>query len=118
MASTLDDLDRRVTALERSHTAAGGALDRIDRKADHVTERVSALEAKVDTMHRVIAESEVRTAKHIEDSEVRLGAKVAETEQRLENRLSGVESKIDRVVDLLDERFDAVMTALDRPKNP
>jgi chromosome segregation ATPase len=129
MATTIEDIDRRVIALERAQTAAGGALDRIDRKVDHASERVSVLDAKVDAMHRIIAESEARTAKRIMESELRIGAKVAESEQRLENRLAGIEhsldgvehrldGKIDRVLDVLNERFNEMMTALDGLTNP
>jgi hypothetical protein len=119
MASTLEDIDRRVAALELAPSRTGDALARLERKVDGVT-------TQVDALHRV-------TAEMIEESEQRLEAKIVESEQRMGARVTAVElhlgERIDRIdarigatetrfVDLLNERFDAVMVALDRFQNP
>lgn len=96
--ATIED---RVTALELAQSATGDAIARVDRKVDRLAE-------KVDAMHRVIAESEVRLR-------MELGGKIAAVEQRLSDRIGATER---RFVDLLNERFDAVMVALDRFQNP
>jgi hypothetical protein len=90
MALTLEDHERRITALELAQSATGDALTRLDRKVDRVTTRVDAL-------HHVTAEL------------------IAESEQRLADRIGTTER---RFTDLLNERFDAVMVALDRFTNP
>jgi hypothetical protein len=91
MALTLEDVDRRVTALELAHSAGSeNVITRIERE-------VKALPSIVADM---IAESERRTR--------------AEA-QRLADRISASER---RMIDLLSDRFDAVMIALDRPKSP
>jgi hypothetical protein len=84
--ASLEDLDRRVTALER--------------KAEHdrSVERAVA---------EIVAESERRMLgemKHIREH-------VTAAEQRMANRAEAAER---RMVDILNERFDAVMTAIDR----
>jgi hypothetical protein len=90
MALTLEDHERRISALEMSQSAAGDAFTRLDRKVDRLT-------ARVDALHHVTAEL------------------IAESEQRLSDRIISTER---RFVDLLNERFDAVMVALDRFTNP
>jgi hypothetical protein len=105
-------IEDRVTDLELAQSATRDAIARVDRKVDRLAE-------KVDAMHRVIAESEVRLRTElggkIADVELRLGGKIAAVEQRLGDRIGATER---RFVDLLNERFDAVMIALDRLQNP
>jgi phosphoglycerate-specific signal transduction histidine kinase len=109
MATTLDDLDRRVTVLELAQSAKG-------------ENAVARIEQKVDAMHRVIAESEQRTDVKIEH----LRADLRATEQRLDDRISAAEQRLDdrisaterRLIDTLNDRFDQVMTVLDRIANP
>jgi hypothetical protein len=109
MSPTLEDLDRRVTALELAQSARGDNA-------------IAWVEQKVDALHRVIAEL-------IAETEQRLEAKIAASEQRLGGRITKIELRIDRLddrigaaekrfVDVLNERFDAVMVALDRVHNP
>jgi predicted component of type VI protein secretion system len=87
MALTLEDLDRRVTALEKG------------------AEREKTIERAVA---EIVSESEQRV--RAEMSELRAEMKV-ETE-RLAERVSSSER---RMVDILNDRFDQVMAALDRP---
>jgi hypothetical protein len=88
-------IEDRATDLELAQSATSDAIARVDRKVDRLAE-------KVDAMHRVIAESEVRLR-------TQLGANIAEVEQRLADRIGA---------DLLNDRFDAVMVALDQFQNP
>jgi hypothetical protein len=103
MTATLEDLDRRVTALER-------AAEREQTLERAVAEVVSESERRVRAeMSKLRGEmSELRTELREEMSELR-----AET-ARLANVMSASER---RFVDLLNDRFDQVMTALDRPKD-
>ncbi|MFZ1105818.1 MAG: hypothetical protein WAN86_23665 [Hyphomicrobiaceae bacterium] len=93
MALTLEDLDRRVTALEKG------------------AEREKTIERAVA---EIVSESEQRLETRIKESELRMGARITEIElriDRLDDRIGATER---RFVDLLNERFDAVMVALDR----
>jgi hypothetical protein len=63
VAITLEDLDRRVTALELAQSARS-------------VNAIARLEQKVDTFPRVMAEM-------IAESEQRMGAKIVESEDRL-----------------------------------
>jgi hypothetical protein len=103
--ATIED---RVSDLELAQSATGDAIARVDRKVDRLAE-------KVDAMHGVIAESEVRLRTEIAAVEQRLEGKIAAVEQRIGDRIGATER---RFVDLLNERFDAVMVALDRFQNP
>jgi hypothetical protein len=95
--ATLEDLDRRVTALEKA------------------AEREQTLERAVAG---VVAESERRV--RAEMSELRTEMRTEMSELRTEmSRLTEVVSATERrMVDTLNDRFDAVMTALDRRHNP
>lgn len=68
MALTLEDLDRRVTALELAQSA----------RSENALAR---LEQKVDAFPRVMAEM-------IAESEQRMGVKIAESEDRLREAIS------------------------------
>jgi hypothetical protein len=101
MALTLEDLNRRVAALEKG------------------AEREKTIERAIA---EIISESEQRLETRIKKSELRMGARMTavelrlgEAEQRLDDRI-GATGK--RFVDLLNERFDAVMVALDRLSSP
>ena len=97
MALTLEDLDRRVTALEKG------------------AEREKTIERAVA---EIVSESEQRLETRIKESELRMGARITEIElriDRLDDRIGATER---RFVDLLNERFDAVMVALDRLQSP
>jgi chromosome segregation ATPase len=135
MAQTLEDLDRRVTALELAQSARGeNALARIEQK--------------VDALHRVaaemIAESEQRNRADMRAVEQRLSGRIYGLSERvdglsvrvdglservdgLSERVDGLSERVDglsgrisaterRFIDILNERFDAIMVALDRPK--
>ena len=119
MALTLEDHERRITALELSQSATGDALTRLDRKVDRLT-------ARVDALHHVtaelIAESEQRTKAQIERLSDKIDATerclndgIDATEQRLSDRIGATER---RFTDIMNERFDAVMVALDRFTSP
>jgi predicted component of type VI protein secretion system len=90
MALTLEDLDRRVTALEKG------------------AERKKAIERAVA---EIVSESEQRVRADISD----LRAEMKAESQRLTERVSSSER---RTVDILNDRFDQVMAALDRPNKP
>jgi archaellum component FlaC len=97
MALTLEDLDRRVAALEKG------------------AEREKTIERAVA---EIVSDSEQRLETRIKDSEQRIGARITDVElhiDRLDARIGGTER---RFVDLLNERFDTVMVALDRIGSP
>jgi hypothetical protein len=101
--ASLEDLERRVSALER------GA------ERDRSVERAVAV---------IVAESEVRLNIKIDGVEKKLTEKIDGLEKRVSDRIEAVEQRMTarvesserRMVDILNERFDAVMDALDRPK--
>jgi predicted nucleic acid-binding Zn-ribbon protein len=80
------------------------------------------LDRRVDAMHRVIAESEVRLKAEVTATELRLGAKISETELRLENRLSGIDQRIAaaqrETTGLLNDFRQEILAAIDRLANP
>jgi predicted nucleic acid-binding Zn-ribbon protein len=97
MAPTLEDLDRRVTALEEG------------------AERENTIERAVA---EIVSESEQRV--RAEMSNLRadmsdLRAEMKAESQHLTERVSHSER---RMVDILNDRFDQVMAALDRPNRP
>lgn len=83
---SLEDLDRRVTALERA------------AERDRSVERAAA---------EIVAASERRLTDKID----RLTDHIDAAEQRTTKRIEAAER---RMVDILNERFDAVMVAIDR----
>src|SRR5512145_128701 len=110
MALTLEDHERRITALELARSATGDVLTRLERKVDRVT-------ARVDALHHVTAEliagSEQRTKAQLE----RLSDKIDATERCLNDRIDATEQRLSdrigaterRFTDLMNEHFDAVM---------
>jgi predicted nucleic acid-binding Zn-ribbon protein len=97
MALTLEDLDRRVTALEKA------------------AEREKAIERAVA---EIVSESEQRVRADMSDLRVEmkdLRAEMRAESQRLTERVSSSER---RMVDILNDRFDRVMAALERPNKP
>jgi hypothetical protein len=86
MALTLEDLDRRVTVLEK-----GAEGER----------------AIVRAVAEIVSESEQRVRAEMSD----LRAEMKAESQRLAERVSRSER---RMVDTLNDRFDQVMAALDR----
>jgi hypothetical protein len=97
MALTLEDLDRRVTALEKG------------------AEREKTIECAVS---EIVSESEQRLETRIKESELRMGARITEIELRIDRLDDRLGATGRRFVDLLNERFDAVMVALDRLQSP
>ena len=101
MAQTLEDLDRRVTALENA------------------AEREQTIERAVS---EIVSESERRVQSEI--AELRHEMSTLRTELRVEIKVETqrlteeVRATKRDMIDLLNDRFDQVMTALDRPKNP
>jgi predicted nucleic acid-binding Zn-ribbon protein len=94
MALTLEDLDRRVTALEKA------------------AEREKAIERAVA---EIVSESEQRVRAEMSDLRADVSGLRAEMKaesQRLTERVSHSER---RMVDILNDRFDQLMAALDRP---
>jgi hypothetical protein len=121
MALTLEDLDRRVTALELAESTRNMAA-----RSENAIVR---LEQKVDAFPRalaeMIAESERRMGERIEariaESEDRLreavGRSVHASEQRMRTEIvDRIGASERRMIDVLNDRFDAVMAALDRPQ--
>ncbi len=90
MAPTLENLDRRVTALELAQSA----------RSENVLARI---EQKVDALHRV-------TAELIVESEQRTRAEIG----RLDDRIGAAER---RMVDTLNDKLDLVLAKLDKPKD-
>jgi hypothetical protein len=120
VALTLEDLDRRVTALELAQSARGeNALVRIEQK--------------VDALHRVtaelIAESEQRVGAKITEAELRMGARIAEVEQRMGAETSRIWAETQRILavvnaaeqrtaGLINDSEQRILVALDRLKAP
>ena len=90
MAPTLENLNRRVTALELAQSA----------RSENVLARI---EQKVDALHRV-------TAELIVESEQRTRAEIG----RLNDRIGAAER---RMVDTLNDKLDLVLAKLDKPKD-
>jgi len=90
MAPTLENLDRRVTALELAQSA----------RSENVLARI---EQKVDALHRA-------TAELIAESEQRTRAEIG----RLDDRIGAAER---RMVDTLNDKLDLVLAKLDKPKD-
>jgi hypothetical protein len=97
MALTLEDLDRRVTALEKG------------------AEREKTIERAVAG---IVSESEQRLETRIKESELRMGARITKIELRIDSLDDRIGATERRFVDLLNARFDAVMVALDRLQSP
>ena len=91
MAPTLEDLDRRVAALELAQSA----------KSENAIARI---EQKVDALHRV-------TAELIGESEQRMRAET----QRI---LTVVNAAEQRTAGLINDSEQRILVALDRLKNP
>ena len=117
---TLDDLDRRVTALELAQPARGeNALVRIEQKVDAVY-RITA---------ELIAESEQRMGEKIKACEVRMGARITEVELRLlgeteriwgetQRILTVVSAAEQRTAGLINDSEQRILVALDGLKKP
>jgi hypothetical protein len=125
MALTLEDLDRRVSALELAQSARS-------------ENAIARLEQKVDAFPRVMAEmiagSEQRMGARIAESEERFGGKIAETEDRLRGAISisvhaceqHMREVINTVVSGAEQRTASrmndfeqrILVALDRLKSP
>ena len=110
---TLDDLDRRVTALELAQPARGeNALVRIERKVDAVY-RITA---------ELIAESEQRMGEKIKACEVRMGARITEVELRLlgetQRILTVVGAAEQRKAGLINDSEQRILVALEGLKKP
>src|SRR5688572_17188013 len=101
MALTLEDLDRRVTVLEK-----GAEREKTIKRA--ISEIVSKSEQRVRAeMSKLwVGMSDLRA----EMSELR--EEMSELREGLTERVSRSER---RMVDILNDRFDQVMAALDRP---
>jgi len=132
MALTLEDLDRRVYALELAQSARS-------------ENALAPLEQKVDAFPRVVAEmmsglrmeagaTERRLEANIAESERRLEARIAETEDRLlgaistsvdasEQRMREVVNTVvgaaeQRTASRMNDFEQRILVALDRLKNP
>jgi predicted nuclease of restriction endonuclease-like RecB superfamily len=101
MALTLEDLDRRVTALEK-----GAEREKTIERA--VAEIVSESE------QRVRAEMSKLWA-NMSELRVEMKADMSRLRESLTERVSRSER---RMADILNDRFDQVMAALDRPNKP
>lgn len=108
MAVTLEDLDRRVTALEKG-AERGTTIERA--VAEIVAESEQRVRAELSKLRGEM--SDLRTEMKAEMSDLR--AEMKGESQRLTERVSSSER---RMVDILNDRFDQVMAALDRPSRP
>lgn len=105
MATTLEDHERRIAALEKAQTAAGeNAIGRLERKLDAILPAVAGM----------IAESE----KHVAERFDSLGAAVAGLRTETNRLGTEVVAAKDAMVDAMNMRFDEIMTKLDRLHNP
>jgi hypothetical protein len=114
MALTLEDLDRRVTALEVAQSAKGeNAIARLEQKMDALPRSVAEM----------IAESEARMGTRIAESEDRLreviGTSVDASEQRMRELISTVVGGAERrTAGLMNDFEQRILVALDRLKSP
>jgi hypothetical protein len=115
MALTPEDLDRRVTALEKAAETEKNIVRAVSEIVADSEKRMRA--AMSDSEKGMRADmSELRadmSELRADMSELRAETKVEIG--RLGDRISATER---RFTDLLNERFDAVMTAIDRLQNP
>jgi hypothetical protein len=125
MAPTLEDLDRRVTALELAQSARSeNAIARLEQKVDSFP----------CVMAEMIAESEQRMGAKIVESEVRLRGEISTSEDRLrevfgismhasERRMQEVINAVvgaaeQRTASLMNDFEQRIMVALDQLKSP
>jgi hypothetical protein len=143
MPLTLEDLDRRVSALELAQSARSeNALARLEQKVDAfprvVAEMMSGLRVEVGaTEHRLeakIAECEGRLEAKIAECEDRLEAKIEQSEDRLraaistsvdasEQRMREVVNTVvgaaeQRTASRMNDFEQRILVALDRLRNP
>jgi hypothetical protein len=93
MALTLEDLDRRVTALEKG------------------AEREGAI---VRAVAEIVSESEQRVRAEMSV----LRADMSDLRAEMQGLTEQVTRSERRMIDILNDRFDQVMAALDRPNKP
>jgi hypothetical protein len=114
MALTLEDLDRRVTALEQAESARSeNAVARLEQKVD----------AFPRVMAEVITESERRTVGKIAECEERLreaiSISVHASEQRMREVITTVVGAAERrTASLMNDFEQRILVALDRLKCP
>jgi hypothetical protein len=119
MALTLEDLDSRVTALEkgaeREKTIERAVAEIVSESEQRVRAEMSKLRADMSDLSAGMKAdmSGLRAEMKADMSELR--AEMKAESQRLTERVSGSER---RMVDILNDRFDQVMAALDRPNKP
>jgi hypothetical protein len=119
MAVTLEDLDRRVTALEkgaeREKTIERAVAEIVSESEQRVRAEMSKLRGDMSDLGAEMKAdmSELRAEMKADMSELR--AEMKAESQRLTERVSSSER---RMVDILNDRFDQVMAALDRPDRP
>jgi chromosome segregation ATPase len=125
MAQTLEDLDRRVTALEkgaeREKTIERAVAEIVSESEQRVRAEMSKLRAEMSDMGAGMSNlkaemSDMRAGMSDLKADMSdLRAEVKAESQRLTERVSSSER---RMVDILNDRFDQVMAALDRPNKP
>jgi chromosome segregation ATPase len=118
MALTLEDLDRRVTGLEkgaeREKTIERAVAEIVSDSEQRVRAEMSKLRAEMSEMREGMSDLKTDMSDLKADmSDLR--AEVKAESQRLTERVSSSER---RMVDILNDRFDQVMAALDRPNKP
>jgi hypothetical protein len=107
MALTLEDLDRRVTALELAETARGGnAIVRLEQKVDALPRGMAEM------MTQMIAESEDRLREAF-------GISSDACERRMRELINTVVSTAEqRTAGRINDSEQRILVALDRLTNP
>jgi DNA anti-recombination protein RmuC len=110
--ASLEDLERRVIALERAadrdRSVERAVAEIVAESERRTTIRLNAVEQRLTAK---VEAAEQRMAQRVEEAEQRMAQRVEESEQRMATRAEAAER---RMIDILNERFDAVMTAIDR----
>ncbi len=130
MAVTVEDLDRRVTALERAAETEKNIVRAVSEVVAESERRMraemsglekglraemSGLRAEMSGLEKGLRAEMSGLRAEMSGLEKGLRAEMKAEAQRLTDRISASER---RMIDTLNDRFDAVMVAIDRRHNP
>jgi predicted nucleic acid-binding Zn-ribbon protein len=118
MALTLEDLDRRVTALEkgaeREKSIERAVAEIVSESEQRVRAEMSKLRGDMSELRGEMSELRGDMGAEMAKLRTEMQAEMSELREGLTERVSRSER---RMVDILNDRFDQVMAALDRPKS-